>query len=176
MKTTERKQMFKTLLWVMNKHINHSRLTTWHRLPSLFSASLLIIYLSFTYHLFIFFLPLLTFENKRSTVVFSVWNTENTPMFYNSEALHIVKNIYRHIRLIWQPCRIPLIFSVNATETQKFLTPQTFNQCLLAALAFCSSLYRWECSLVYIAEDFVMFLVWQHTMHTYHVLTVDTRL
>jgi hypothetical protein len=38
-----------------------------------------------------FFLPLLTFKNKRSAVGFSMWKTENTPIFYNSEALHFVK-------------------------------------------------------------------------------------
>jgi hypothetical protein len=43
---------------------------------------------------------------------------------------------------------------VNATKTQTFVTPWTCNECLLAALAFCSFYFSWECSIVYIAENF----------------------
>jgi hypothetical protein len=39
-------------------------------------------------YLFSFFIQ---FENDRSTIGFSTWKVENTPIFYNSEGLHIVR-------------------------------------------------------------------------------------
>jgi hypothetical protein len=48
--------------------------------------------ISFTFkclHLSVFFLVLLIFEKGKSAIGFSTWKTENTPVIYNSEALHI---------------------------------------------------------------------------------------
>jgi hypothetical protein len=52
-------------------------------------------------HLFIFFLPLFTFENVRSAVGSSTWKTENA-LFYNSEALQIA----RIVSNTWDCCSV----------------------------------------------------------------------
>jgi hypothetical protein len=55
-------------------------------------------------------------------------------------------------------------------KTQKFATPQTSNQSLIADLALCS--FSQECNLVYAAENFItILLIWQHTI-PYRILTV----
>jgi hypothetical protein len=57
-------------------------------------------------------------------------------------------------------------YSLQVQQKQKYVTRRTSNKYLLAALTFCSFYFRQECGLIYIAENFVMMLVWQHTMHT----------
>jgi hypothetical protein len=55
----------------------------------------IVYFLPLVFALFLFsFLHSFTFENERSTVGFSAWKVENTPMFYNSEALHIVLMVW----------------------------------------------------------------------------------
>jgi hypothetical protein len=56
----------------------------------------------------LFFFPSLFLhihEREKLIVGFSTWKVENTPFFYNSEALHIVRSM-EHIRLGWQARRI----------------------------------------------------------------------
>jgi hypothetical protein len=48
-----------------------------------------------------------------------------------------------------------MVFIVNAMKAQTFSTPRASNECLPTALAFFSFYFSWECSLVYIAENFM---------------------
>jgi hypothetical protein len=41
-----------------------------------------------------FFALLIHIETERSAVGLSVWKVENTPIFYNSEVLHIVRIVW----------------------------------------------------------------------------------
>ena len=65
------------------------------------------------------YLPVFTFRNERN-----VWKFYNIPIFYNSQALCIVKlvsnlwDLYDWLLGFW------MVLVVNATETQRFLTPR----------------------------------------------------
>jgi hypothetical protein len=51
-------------------------------------------------------------------------------------------------------------------QKQKCVTPQTSTKYLIDALAFCSFYFSLKYTLIYTAEEFMVLLVWQHTMHT----------
>jgi hypothetical protein len=50
--------------------------------------------------------------------------------------------------------RFVTVIVVNATKTQKYETPLTSKESLLAALEFCSFYFIQKCNFVYIAENF----------------------
>jgi hypothetical protein len=70
-----------------------------------------------------------------------------------------------HIRQGWQLCRI-----WDGTHGKRHKSKNVQHHKYLTympdALTFWSFYFNWECNLIYSAENFVMLLVWWHTMHT----------
>jgi hypothetical protein len=66
---------------------------------------------------------LLTFQKGRSTVSFSTRKTENTPVFYNSEALHITYTVWNTSDYVDRLAGFRMVLVVNATKAKKFPTP-----------------------------------------------------
>jgi hypothetical protein len=56
--------------------------------------TIMFVFVSIVFELFFFFLHSFTFENDSSTAGISTWKTKYTPIFYNSEALHIVDLVW----------------------------------------------------------------------------------
>jgi hypothetical protein len=92
---------------------------------------------------------------------------QSTPVFYNSEALHITNTIWNTSDYSDRLAGFRMVFVINATKAKKFPTPWASNECYLAAFTFFRFYFCRKCNLVYIAKKlYVMLSVWQHTMHT----------
>jgi aldehyde:ferredoxin oxidoreductase len=79
------------------------------------------------------------------------------------------QNSMEHIRLGWQACRIPngTHYECNANnKKQKCMALWASNDYFLDALTFCNFYFSQECNITYVAENFVVLLGWQRTMHT----------
>jgi hypothetical protein len=102
-----------------------------------------------------------TQEWEEHSWFFNMKDWEYTNIYQQWRFIHC-KNSFKPSRLGWQACRI-----LGGTHKLKFVTQRTYDQCLLAALGFCSFFFSQKCSLVCIAKQFYMLLlVWQHTLHT----------
>jgi hypothetical protein len=62
---------------------------------------------------------LLTFQKGRSAVGFSTRKTENTPVFYNSEALHITNTVWITSDYGDRLAGFRIVLVVNATKAKK---------------------------------------------------------
>jgi hypothetical protein len=78
---------------------------------------------SFCIFLFVFFLLLLTFQKGTSAVTFSTRKTENTPVFYNSEALHITNTVWNTSDYGDRLAGFQMVLVLNATKAKKYPTP-----------------------------------------------------
>jgi hypothetical protein len=62
---------------------------------------------------------LLTFQKGRRAVGFSTRKTENTPVFYNSEALHITNTIWNTLDYGDRLAGFRIVLVVNATKAKQ---------------------------------------------------------
>jgi hypothetical protein len=116
----------------------------------------------FSLHLYSLF-PSFMLKIERSAVGLLMWKIGSTPVCWNIEALHIAGIAWKTRVTGLQDSRWYLL---RMQRKQKCATPQTYNDYLLDVFTFHSFYLSRECNLIFIAENFVVLLVRQYTVHT----------